>query len=186
MRNARLSPSLIPIFSAKNSLPCKSENSSLFFVFIHNFSSKYDVYFVTRWFGLFLHPSLKCPKPFGVQFTISLKYDILVVSIQPAGIENITDSKEVQKMKESVLEIRVNFALDVTFTYQLSKYNIKANELYDLTVYCDKGNCRTFTVLEDVSRDYGTAVDYAFLFAKETVTPENAVYIMDDILAKIV
>lgn len=89
-------------------------------------------------------------------------------------------------MKESVLEICVNFALDVTFTYQLSKYNIKANELYDLTVYCNKGNCRTFTVLEDVSRDYGTAVDYAFLFAKETVTPENAVYIMDDILAKIV
>ena len=88
----------------------------------------------------------------------------------------------------SSVEIRVRLDGNSEIKYNLIKHNSD-------TEYGVKGECfgieltsvingeREEAFLEDVARDYTEALDLVMLLARNTVTPETAPYIMEDLLS---
>lgn len=54
---------------------------------------------------------------------------------------------------------------------------------YSIEISSDIRGTTEYVFLEDISRDYEEAVDLIKVFAKNTVTPESAIYIMEDLLS---
>ena len=56
---------------------------------------------------------------------------------------------------------------------------------FDLELESEIDGNKEYALLEDITRDFDEAFDILIMFAKNTVTPESAEYIMEDILSSL-
>lgn len=83
-----------------------------------------------------------------------------------------------------IIEVKVLLEGRGELFYRLLKcFDGENGDMYSLYVILNPGDSEETAFLEDISRDRDEAVDYLFLFAKETVTPDTAVIIMEELLS---
>ena len=87
-------------------------------------------------------------------------------------------------MNSPILQISVNLTNIQTLTYELFQSEDVLNQtIYSLQITYNTENTLETDFLEDISRNKEQATDIAFLFAKETVTPDTAHIIMEEMLS---
>ncbi len=85
---------------------------------------------------------------------------------------------------EIVMEVKVMLEGRGELLYRLLRcFDEENGEIYSLYVNMNPGESEESAFLEDISREKAEAVDYLFLFAKETVTPDTAEIIMEELLS---
>ena len=87
-----------------------------------------------------------------------------------------------------IYEIRVKTEGEVNLEYLLRHH--RAGEeygvpgmVYSIEIIMDSPAENESVILEDITRDYQEAVDIITEFAKNTVTPDSAIYIAEDMLS---
>lgn len=85
-------------------------------------------------------------------------------------------------------EIKLNLREDLEVKYTLVRHESdKAygidGECYGINITADIKGIMESLMLEDISRDYEQALDVMFLLARNTVLPDTALYVMEDLLS---
>ena len=89
-------------------------------------------------------------------------------------------------MKNCILNIKRSLNSDEALSYRLAYTEEEDEILYNLSVTYHINNSESEEItLWDISRNKKEAIDKAFLFAYEQVTPNTAEIIMEELLSKV-
>ena len=88
-------------------------------------------------------------------------------------------------MNDNIIEINIKSQSSI-LGYKILKSAADQQECFDISISQTGTESCSEVYFEDISRDEGQAIDIAFLLAKETVTPETAEYIIEELIAGLI
>lgn len=88
---------------------------------------------------------------------------------------------------KTLVSISVNLEQIGELSYLLiNDKGTDGKDCYSMIVKYSCNETEQTAVLEDITRDKEEATDFVYLFAKETVTPDTASIIMEDLLSALI